>query len=153
MKRSIFVCDLRVHRYIEFCGFIELTFHKVGEWKWIRDADISICRCAIAMEKRRAEGSSISGCVVPRRATVIKNLFVAGKCIDFCRRPTTSERYCIFGECARFIILTSAGRSRAENQYLVYVLRMNSRDRLSICKYFMLEAVPHNFWIFTRLDD
>lgn len=53
-----------------------------------------------------------------------------------------------FGECTRFIILTSAGWSWAENQYLVYVLRMNSRDRLSICKYFILKAVFRNFWNF-----
>lgn len=62
-----------------------------------RREDISICRCAIAAGKRRAEGIPFPGCVVPRRGTVIKNLFVAGKCIDFQCRPTTSEEYCIFG--------------------------------------------------------
>lgn len=67
MKISIFVCGLRRYWYVEFCGFIELTFHKVGEWKWVSEARRYF---HLPMRNRRGKatsrGYSISGvCCTP----------------------------------------------------------------------------------------
>jgi len=126
--RSLWTASEDICKHTKFCGYMELTFRKVGGWKWVREAGRYF---HLPMRNRHGKATSrkysISECVVSRRGTVIKNLFVAGKCIDFCRPTTSYEQYCIFGGCVRFIILTSW----TENQYLLYVFRMNSRDRLS----------------------
>lgn len=41
----------------------------------------------------RERGDSISGCVLLYAGAVIRNLFVAGKCIDFSPDPPLSERH------------------------------------------------------------
>jgi len=62
MKRSVFLYE---DTDTQFCGFMELTFYKANENGYGRSEDIFIYRCAIATEKRRADGIPFPGVLHP----------------------------------------------------------------------------------------